>query len=839
MAKEAKARIKINKLLESSGWRLLDSKDEKANVVFEDNIKITKTHIDEWGENFEKTTNGFIDFLLLDEKGFPLVVLEAKSEDKNPLVGKEQARTYAKSQNCRFIILSNGNLHYLWDIENGNPSIITTLPTPESFKAYKNFKPNADKLINELIECDYIALSQDPNYASEPEYKDELTRNAYFDRTGVRIMRGYQKCAVHSIQNSVKEGNNRFLFEMATGTGKTLTSAAVIKLFLRTGNARRVLFLVDRLELEDQANKDMISYLSKDYKSVIYKEHKEDWRSAEIVVTTVQSLLFNNKYKSIFSPTDFDLIISDEAHRSIGGNARAVFEYFVGYKLGLTATPKDYLKRSKDGEQKEYERRLLLDTYRTFGCGSGEPTFRYSLLEGVHDGYLINPIVIDARTEVTTKLLSEEGYAAVITNEDDEEREDIFYQRDFERKFFSEVTNRIFCETFMEHAMLDPVTGEIGKTIVFAVSQNHAAKLTQFLNEIANKKFPNKYNSDFAMQVTSLVHEAKGMTIDFRNNKLSGFSCFNENYRTSKTRVCVTVGMMTTGYDCSDILNLCLMRPIFSPTDFVQIKGRGTRTYNFSHEIVGDIELKEQFKDCKKERYKLFDFFANCEYFEEKFNYDEVLKMPVLSSRSHGNGEQPPIPLPFEYKENDAIRELQETVIGHNGMKVDRMFFEKFEENIKENKFIRENVEAENWDTVSDYVRKEIFEKPEEYINIDKIKKSLSIDRRISVREVLEFIFGRIPKIKMKDELLEDEFERFIDDNKDRFKKDVDISAIRYYFKAYTCDKQIRNIIDKKEYAELNVTSAFTMADFKAVPNGWKQWIPEYIKNYVPLNRFM
>lgn len=839
MAKEAKARIKINKLLENSGWRLLDSIEEKANVVFENNIKITKAHIDEWGENFEKTTNGFIDFLLLDEKGFPLVVLEAKSEDKNPLVGKEQARTYAKSQNCRFIILSNGDLHYLWDIENGNPSIITTLPTPESFKAYKDFIPNADRLINELVERDYIALSQDPNYALDPEYKNELTRGAYFDRTGVRIMRDYQKRAVHSIQNSVEEGNNRFLFEMATGTGKTLTSAAVIKLFLRTGNARRVLFLVDRLELEDQANKDMISYLSKDYKSVIYKERKEDWRSAEIVVTTVQSLLFNNKYKSIFSPTDFDLIISDEAHRSIGGNARAVFEYFVGYKLGLTATPKDYLKKSNDGEQKEYERRLLLDTYRTFGCESGEPTFRYSLLEGVHDGHLINPIVIDARTEVTTQLLSDEGYATVTTNEDEVEQEDTFYQRDFERKFFSEATNRIFCETFMKNAMRDPITGEIGKTIVFAVSQNHAAKLTQFLNELANKMFPHKYNSDFAMQVTSLIHEAKGMTIDFRNNKLSGFSRFNEAYRTSKTRMCVTVGMMTTGYDCSDILNLCLMRPIFSPTDFVQIKGRGTRTYNFSREIIGDKELKGQFKDCKKEKYKIFDFFANCEYFEEKFNYDEVLKIPVLSSRSNGGGEQPPIPLPFEYKEDDAISKLKETAIGNNGMKIDRMFFKKFEENIKEDKFIQENVEAENWDTVSDYVRKEIFDKPEEYINIDKIKKSLSIDRRISVREVLEFIFGRIPKIKMKDELLEDEFERFIDDNKDRFEEDVDIAAMRYYFKAYACDKQVRNIIDKKEYAELNVTSAFTMIDFKAVPNGWKQWIPDYIKNYVPLNRFM
>jgi type I restriction enzyme R subunit len=839
MAKEAKARIKINKLLESSGWILLNSIEEKANVVFENNIKITKAHIDEWGENFEKTTNGFIDFLLLDEKGFPLVVLEAKSEDKNPLVGKEQARTYAKSQNCRFIILSNGDLHYLWDIENGNPNVITTLPTPESFKAYKNFIPNADRLINERVENDYITLSQDPNYALDPEYKNELTRDVYFDRTGVRIMRDYQKRAVHSIQNSIQEGNNRFLFEMATGTGKTLTSAAVIKLFLRTGNARRVLFLVDRLELEDQANKDMISYLSKDYKSVIYKERKEDWRSAEIVVTTVQSLLFNNKYKSIFSPTDFDLIISDEAHRSIGGNARAVFEYFVGYKLGLTATPKDYLKKSNDGEQREYERRLLLDTYRTFGCESGEPTFRYSLLEGVRDGHLINPIVIDARTEVTTQLLSDEGYAAVTTNDDEEEQEDTFYQRDFERKFFSEATNRIFCETFMKNAMRDPVTGEIGKTIVFAVSQNHAAKLTQFLNEAANKIFPHKYNSDFAIQVTSLIHEAKGMTIDFRNNKLSGFSRFNEAYRTSKTRVCVTVGMMTTGYDCSDILNLCLMRPIFSPTDFVQIKGRGTRTYNFSRDIVGDRELKEQFKECKKEKYKLFDFFANCEYFEEKFNYDEVLKMPALSSRSNGGGEQPPIPIPYEYKEDDAISKLKETAIGNNGMRIDRMFFKKFEENIKEDKFIQENVEAENWDAVSDYVRKEIFDKPEEYINIDKIKKSLSIDRRISVREVLEFIFGRISKIKMKDELLEDEFERFIDDNKDRFEDDVNIAAMRYYFKAYACDKQVRNIIDKKEYAELNVTPAFTMIDFKAVPNGWKQWIPDYIKNYVSLNRFM
>lgn len=840
MAKEAKARIKINKLLEDSGWRLLDSADGKANVLFENNVKITKEEIDAWGENFEKTSNGFIDFLLLDDKGFPLVVLEAKSDDKSPLVGKEQARRYAKDTNCRFIILSNGDIHYFWDVENGNPSIITSLPTPESFKQYKTFTPNKQRLIDEACDNDYIALTQDPSYAVNPEYINPETRGDYFDRTGVRIMRDYQKRALHSIQAAVKDGAMRFLFEMATGTGKTLTSAAVIKLFLRSGNARRVLFLVDRLELEDQAQKDMVAYLAKDYKSVIYKENKEDWIKAEIVITTVQSLLFNNKYKKFFSPTDFDLVISDEAHRSIGGNARAVFEYFVGYKLGLTATPKDYLKKATDGEQREYERRLMLDTYRTFGCESGEPTYRYSLLDGVREGFLINPIVVDTRTDITTQLLSDEGYSAIDTNDDGEEAEETFRGRDFEKKFFSDSTNRIFCETFMANALRDPITGEVGKTIIFAVSQNHAAKLTQTLNEIAHRMFPNRYNSDFAVQVTSQIQDSKNMTIDFRNNKLNGYSRFNEVYRTSKTRVCVTVGMMTTGYDCSDVLNLCLMRPIFSPTDFVQIKGRGTRKFNFSKCIVGDKEMKAHYAASEKEYFKLFDFFANCEYFEEKFNYDEVLKLPKPSdSTTSATGLPQPTLDGYEHTGADVVSLISETKVGAEGMRIDRMFFEKFEGNIKDDEFIKEAVETENWQEAESYVRKEKFDKPNDYINLDKIKRSLSIDRRISVREVLEYIFGMIPKIKMKNELLEDEFERFIDDNKSRFEEDVDIAAMRYYFKAYICDPKVRDVIDNKQYGELNVLSSFTMTDFKAVTNGWKQWIPDYIKNYVPLNRFM
>lgn len=117
------------------------------------------------------------------------------------------------------------------------------------------------------------------------------------------------------------------------------------------------------------------------------------------------------------------------------------------------------------------------------------------------------------------------------------------------------------------------------------------------------------------MQVTSLIPDAKSMTIDFRNNKLNGYSRASDIYRTSKTRVCVTVGMMTTGYDCSDVLNLCLMRPIFSPTDFVQIKGRGTRKFNFSQCIVGDKELKAQYAQCEKTHFKTFRFFCQLRVF--------------------------------------------------------------------------------------------------------------------------------------------------------------------------------------------------------------------------------
>lgn len=842
-AKEAKARIKINRLLEESGWRFFDDSSGKANIVLEPNVAITKSQIDDFGENFERVSAGFIDFLLLDENGRPLIILEAKSEDKSPLVGKEQARSYARSQNCRFVILSNGNLHYFWDLEQGNPQIITTLPTPQSIESYKKFEPNAARLTAETVDSDYIVLTQMLNYANEAGWKNESEREEFIQKNRLRFLREYQKRAVHSIQKAVKENKSRFLFEMATGTGKTLTSAAVIKLFLKTRNARRVLFLVDRLELEDQANKAFRQLLSNDYTSVIYKEKKDDWRKADIVVTTVQSLMSGDKFKRLFSPTDFDLVISDEAHRSIGGNARAVFEYFVGYKLGLTATPKDYLKsfdkaKPTTRDPREAERRLMLDTYRTFGCETGDPTFRYSLLDGVRDRFLINPVVADARTDITTQLLSDQGYSVMRVTEDQDDEQQTYFQKDFEKKFFSDATNRVFCETFLKNALRDSVTGEIGKAIVFSVSQIHATKLTQILNEIADEMFPKKYQSDFAIQVTSQIPEAQQFTINFTNNNLLGHSHFLEGYKTSKARVCVTVGMMTTGYDCPDILNLALVRPIFSPSDFVQIKGRGTRKHNFAEELF-DPTLKAENPSIPKTHFKLFDFFANCEYFEEKFNYDEVLALPKPKSPSEG-GELPPPPPPSgEYISTspDMVVSNKETQIGLQGMKIDRMFFEKFEDVVKADFVLKEKVAAEQWDQAIIYLKENVLDKPNEYFTLEKLRKAAGVDRRLGIKELLEKAFGLIPGFKSKNDILEDEFQKFILD----YHPDCPeaIMAMKYYFKAYATDATLREIIDNKDYGALNVNPTLNMATFKEVPQEWRIKIPEYVKDYVSLNQFM
>jgi len=842
--KEAAARIKINKLLEEAGWRFFDSKGKKANIQLEKNVKITQTQLDELGEDFEKSKQGFIDYLLLDSRNYPIAVLEAKRESKDPLDGKEQAHRYAKAQGARYVILSNGNLHYFWDLERGNPNVIIKFPTPQSIEHTLKTKPNPQKLVNEPVNNDYILLSQYPGYKNDPGWTDESKRQAFLADGGYSLLREYQLRAVRSIQQAVSEKKDRFLFEMATGTGKTMVAAAVIRLFLRSGNANRVLFLVDRIELENQAKKAFQSYLKQDYIIRIYKENRDDWENANILISTVQSLY--DIYNKIFSPTDFGLVISDEAHRSINGNARALFEYFSGYKLGLTATPKDYLKnvnisKLQDDDPRALERRIMLDTYKTFGCESGDPTFQYNLLDGVKEGYLLNPTVIDARTHITTQLLSDKGYQVMVYNEDGTPEERIFRQKSFEKKFFSTATNRVFCETFIQHALHDPVSNEVGKSIIFCVSQKHAAKITKLLNELADKYFPDKYNSDFAVQITSNVANSQQMSINFQNNNLNGHTRWLEGYRSSRSRVCVTVGMMTTGYDCTDILNLVMLRPIFSPSDFIQIKGRGTRKHNFKYSFRDDGELETITKP--KTTFHLFDFFANCEYFEKKYRYDVVLKLPEpgkAKQQEPGHAGGPDIILPdpldgtYNYLGHDMIRDLSEKAIGPKGMKVDRQMFNRFADEVKSHPDVRKMVEQEDYPAAERYVAEKIFDRPVDYFNLPKLRKSLNIDWRAPFRQILDLALGRTDRIKSRDEIFNEEFDKFISIHHPESRY---IPYARRLFRAYLSDGEIRNIIDNGRYAEL-MGPLLSIRDVDNL-NGWKHVIPQYIKDYIPLNYFM
>jgi len=788
---ETEVRVVIDGLLRKSGWRLPDEKNPSVRM--------------------EKRSEGRpADYLLLDSNTYPIAVLEAKKSEINPLSGKEQARDYAASHRARFVILSNGMHHFLWDIESGNPESVMEIPAQESLERAKGVSKSPSAFENQRIGENYIVRSQDAGIPPE----------------SARPLRNYQLKAVEAVRKAAAEGKKRYLLEMATGVGKTLVSAAVIKMFLRSGNAKRALFLVDRLELEAQADRAFNACLVQDYTSVIYKENRDDWRMAHIVVSTVQSLAAGERYRSQFSPLDFDLLVVDEAHRSIGGRSgRAVFDYFLGYKLGLTATPKDYMRGVDPEEEgfKALEARLLRDTYATFGCENGEPTFRYLLRDGVSQGFLVPPRLIDARTEVTTELLSANGAELLVRSRiTGEEREDTFFPKDYERNLFSDETNRSFCKTFMDYAERDPISGEIGKTIVYCVSQNHAAEIAHMFNELAEEKFPGRYSSEFAVQVTSNVQDSKEFARQFAQNRLRGPTLFLEGYRSSRARVCVTVGMMTTGYDCRDLLNLCIMRPIFSPSEFIQIKGRGTRTHRFKYR---DADGKET--TAEKEFYKLFDFFAVCEYFEKEHDYDEKLDIRICEEAGggaegiYGDGV---------FEGADPVITIRETVVGAEGLRVDREFFAGFRDKLRGDSEIRDCVENKNWDKAVKLTQERYENKPEDFITPQKIADANNLDRLLQTREVLEFIFGVIDKLKGRKELLGDEARKGVAAIKP---KEGDIQSVSGALMAMIDSREILEIIKSGEFGKLADKPALSADEWLGIDEQTRKMILGYVRDYV------
>ena len=685
---EAFSRVLIDKALEASDWDLLDPKQ----VEFEFH-----------------TTNGRADYLLKDSLGRVLCVLEAKHEGIDPYDAKEQARGYAENLHAPFVILSNGREHWFWNYERADERDayrIERLPSCQDLERVrlKNLKPPRP-LETEIIRPEYLR-----------DLRPDLTLRGYQIRAMDEIAKGFDV-----------ERRRKFLLEMATGTGKTLLCAALIRRFLITRNAERVLFIVDRIELAKQTMEDFNVVLG-EYKPVIYKTARRtgELLGSSVVVATIQSLMTNRRYREEFTPFYFDLVINDEAHRSIYGDAREVVQFFQATRIGLTATPKAYLKNVNIDElasenPKALEARQLRDTYHYFGCEPGEPTYRYDIIDAVKDPegpFLCLPKIVDCRSDITTQALEETGWAVVIN-----EQEENFKIQDLERKIFTPARNRVMCETFLQQAQRDPA-GKLGKSIVFAVNQTHATALTKILNEI---------QPGIALTITSRIQEpedASALAKEFRDGKRS-------------ERVAVSVDMLSTGYNCRDLLNVVLMRPIFSPTEYIQIKGRGTRRFTF---VVGHTEYE-------KRHFFLLDFCAVAEYFEEKYDYTAALKLPQpkgpkprRKGRGHAGAEpdgdegsttgetgggQKPHEIPV-WEGIDRMVSQEIRIVGPNGEKVDAMTFRgSFERDLKEfaedEPELKQAVEAEDDDSIETILQKRFYHRPEMFYSPDKLMVSYGV----------------------------------------------------------------------------------------------------------------
>ena len=717
MTPEQKARELITRMIQAAGW------------IYREEALTGR-----------RGRSGFADYLLFDDDDLGVALLEAKPAGTPPLSGKEQTRDYADSIGIDHVLLSNGDLHYHWFTKSGNPIRILTFPKP-----------------GELDQ-----LFQKATIDRTPLWNTQVSK--HFLRT--RTMRYYQVEAVKAVQEAAKAGQQSFLLEMATGTGKTTVAAAICRLYLQAGIAERILFLVDRDELYQQAIADLVRALEGQYRVVGYRDLDEDW-SAPITVATIQALNSAVKHGEGIPPEWFQLIVSDEAHRSISGpRHRDIFDAFNCDKVGLTATPRQYLTIGDPDDEASAagrEAKTLRDTYYAFGLTPGEPTFEYTMEQADADRFLVMPHALDVRTDVTTQLMSEEGFQ--VTVEDYESGEDVnleFHEKDYGRAFLSPDTNREFAEQYLEHALREPETEIVGKGIIYCVSRAQAAQLTNELNKAAEAKWPGKYRSDFAVQITHDVDRATDMGRAFANQDgLHGADSTIPGYKTSKTRVCVTVAMMTTGYDCPDLLNLGFSRPVKSPTDYIQMKGRGTRKYEFTENFTDQL-VRDQISPRPKEKFRIMDYFGVCEHFGEGHLYsNELLKAPQ-SSPSSPPGE-PTDPLVPRQPYIQHGRDQTESIVGLS-------------------------IAADGAITA----------------------RSNILEQRETNNRMLEQEFGRYLALHPIADLHERE-------------------NAQQLFEAYATDEATRHAIDSGEFSTLG--NAITVRQFRRVLPEHRQAIPDYIRN--------
>ena len=552
--REDEARIElIDHLLHDAGWRL-DSADDREYPV--DGLPIIP------GANSAGT--GRVDYVLWGEDGLPLGLVEAKRTSVDPSVGGPQAKLYADALERRFgqrpvIFLSNGRRIELWDDAAGYP--------PREVAGFYTRDELNQLIRRRTLRQPLTGADTDPVIAGRP----------------------YQQRAIAKVGEHFDAHQRRALLVMATGTGKTRTTVALVEQMMERGWVKRVLFLADRSALVTQAQK-AFSNLLPDVASVNLTADKET--EARVYLSTYPTMMnlvdaARDGDRRRFGPGFFDLIVIDEAHRSVYQKYGALFEWFDGLLLGLTATPVDDIARS---------------TYRLFDIEDRVPTDSYPLDEAIADGYLVGPqnlvfdggfhrrgIRYDDLPEDEQERWEEIDWAGVDGEEllEEEMPTEVEAPRVFRSLFNADTVDKALAE-LMRGGLMVAGGDRLGKTIVFAMNHRHAL----FLKERFDVQYPH-LGGDFAQVITS--HSA------YAQHLIDAFS-----QPEKAPHIAISVDMLDTGIDVPEVLNLVLFKPVYSKTKFWQMIGRGTR---LAPGIFGERD---------KDAFRVFDFCGNIDYFAQE-----------------------------------------------------------------------------------------------------------------------------------------------------------------------------------------------------------------------------
>jgi type I restriction enzyme R subunit len=550
---EAQTRVElIDKHLARSGWNVKDP----TQVVEEFDIL---TSLPEGVAEPRTPYEGhqFSDYVLLGKDGKPLAVVEAKKSSKDAALGREQAKQYCHNIQRRlggelpFCFYTNGHDIYFWDLDNYPPRKVVGFPTLDDLERFQYIRRNRKPLTQELINT-------------------------------VIAGRDYQIRAIRAVLEGIEQKKRDFLLVMATGTGKTRTCIAMVDALMRASHAEKVLFLVDRIALREQALAAFKEYLP----------HEPRWPNVGEKLIAMDRRIYISTYPTMLniirdesqqlSPHFFDFIVVDESHRSIYNTYREVLDYFKTIILGLTATPTDIIDHN---------------TFQLFHCEDGVPTFAYTFDEAVNN---VPPYLCDFKVmKIQTRFQMEGISKRTISLEDQKkmllegkEVEEINFEgSQLEKQVINKGTNALIVKEFMEECIKDPNGVLPGKTIFFCSSKAHARRI----EDIFDKLFP-QYKGELAKVLVSedpRVYGKGGLLDQFTNSDMP--------------RVAISVDMLDTGIDIREIVNLVFAKPVYSYTKFWQMIGRGTRL----------LETSKPKPWCtEKEVFLILDCWDNFEYFK-------------------------------------------------------------------------------------------------------------------------------------------------------------------------------------------------------------------------------